>query len=204
MGADIEPDPGRGRDRGPELPDARREHVLEVATRLFTRHGPGTVSLKWVALEAEEPADAVGTTWTTVEALLADVLDRLSAMFEAIGGDVLDPDPGVGGEVIDDYHRIMARALLDRFDLQAVPRDSSLVERWVKVFQDHFGLDEHTARVRLSQTFALEWGWRLFGPHLRVACGLADEPEGTLIVEIRKLEAAIMTLPRVQPPESDT
>jgi AcrR family transcriptional regulator len=195
MGADVERSPGSGREQGQELAGPRRDEVLEVATVLFTRHGPATLSLKWVALDAGVPAADVAATWGSVEALLADVLARLSARYEAVGGGIHDPDLTPGGEVIDRYHRIMARALLDRFDVPSVPRDSSLVERWVTVFQDRYGLDERTARVRLSETFALEWGWRLFGPHLQVACGLADEPEERFIAELRKVEAAILAWP---------
>jgi len=168
------------------------------ATDLFTKHGPATLSLKWVALESDIPSRRVAAEWRTIELLLSDVLDRLSATFEAQAGDILDPSVA-GGDVIEAYHHIIARALLDGADVSSLARDYSQVERWVKVFQDRFDLDERTARIRLSQTFALEWGWRLFGPHLRVACGLTDETDGRFIVEIRKLEAQILALPPVDP-----
>jgi len=191
-----------GSDGGSEQPldlsEAERDRVLVVATDLFTKHGPATLSLKWVALESDIPSRRVAAEWRTIELLLSDVLDRLSATFEAQAGDILDPSVA-GGDVIEAYHHIIARALLDGADVSSLARDYSQVERWVKVFQDRFDLDERTARIRLSQTFALEWGWRLFGPHLRVACGLTDETDGRFIVEIRKLEAQILALLPVDP-----
>jgi TetR/AcrR family transcriptional regulator, repressor for neighboring sulfatase len=195
MGADFDSDPVGDRALPHGLSEAQGDHVLAVATVLFAKHGPATLSLKWVALEADVPSDLIATEWPTIEALLAAVLDRLSTQFEEAGGDVMSADASVGSDVIDSYHRIMARALLDRADIESRVRDVAQIERWVKVLQDRFGLDEYGARLRLSQTFALEWGWRLFGPHLKTACGLDDEPEDGFLVEIRKLEAQILAMP---------
>src|SRR3954468_7570642 len=204
MGADFDSDPDGDRALPHGLSDAEADHVLAVATDLFAQHGPATLSLKWVALEADQHSDRIGEEWPTIEVLLAAVLDRLSTQFEAAGGDVLSSDASVGSEVIDAYHRIMARALLHRADIESPVRDVAQIERWVKVLQDRFGLDEYAARLRLSQTFALEWGWRLFGPHLKTACGLDDEPPDGFLAEIRKLEAQILALPPDELPPDGT
>ena len=195
MGADFDSDPDGDRALSHGLSEDQGDHVLAVATDLFAEHGPATLSLKWVALEADLPSELVATEWPTIESLLAAVLDRLSTQFEEAGGDVMSADASVGSEIIDAYHRIMARALLDRADITSPVRDVAQIERWVKVLQDRFGLDEYGARLRLSQTFALEWGWRLFGPHLQTACGLDDEPADGFLIEIRKLEAQILAMP---------
>ncbi len=195
MGAEFDSGSERDRELRHGLSEAEIDHVLAVATDLFTKHGPATLSLKWVALEADVSSDRVTAEWSTIDTLLSDVLDRLSIRFEEAGGDILSVDASVGSDVIDAYHRIMARALLDRAEVTSPVRDVAQIERWVKVLQDHFGLDEHDARLRLSQTFALEWGWRLFGPHLKTACGLDDEPADDFLVEIRKLSAQILAMP---------
>ena len=195
MGADFDSDPDGGRALSHGLSEDQGDRVLAVATDLFAEHGPATLSLKWVALEADLPSELVATEWPTIESLLAAVLDRLSTQFEEAGGDVMSADASVGSEIIDAYHRIMARALLDRADITSPVRDVAQIERWVKVLQDRFGLDEYGARLRLSQTFALEWGWRLFGPHLQTACGLDGEPADGFLIEIRKLEAQILAMP---------
>ena len=201
MGADT----GREGDGGSphDIVEAERDRILSVATDLFTKHGPATLSMKWVALEADVPSEQLTAEWPTMQAMLADVLDRLSSTFEAQAGDILSPDVDAD-DVIETFQHIIARALLDDADVSSLARDYSQVERWVKVFQDRFGLDERTARIRLSQTFALEWGWRLFGPHLRVSCGLEDEPDGLFIAEIRRLEAQILNLPPVDPRPDQT
>jgi len=195
MGADFDSGSETDGEQRHDVTEAEYDHVLEVATGLFAKHGPATLSLKWVALEAEVSAEQITAEWSTIDALLAAVLVRLSTRFEEAGGDILSADASIGSDVIDAYHRIMARALLDRADFTFPVRDVAQIERWVKVLQDRFGLDEYSARLRLSQTFALEWGWRLFGPHLKTACGLDDEPPDGFIVEIRKLEAQILALP---------
>ncbi|MGZ4703396.1 MAG: hypothetical protein ACXWCM_00875 [Acidimicrobiales bacterium] len=195
MGAEFDSESERDRELRHGLTEAQIDHVLAVATELFAKHGPATLSLKWVALEADVSSEQVTEEWPTVDVLLAAVLDRLSVRFEEAGGDIMSADASVGSEVIDAYHRIMARALLDRADILSPVRDVAQIERWIKVIQDQFGLDERSARLRLSQAFALEWGWRLFGPHLRTACGLDDEPPGAFLVEIRKLEGQILAMP---------
>ena len=73
-----------------------------------------------------------------------------------------------------------------------------MLDRLVKVGMD-LGVDERTARYRVCQFYVLEWGWRLFGPHLLVACGLADEPEGRPLDELRVVERSLANLPPVDP-----
>ena len=46
-------------------------------------------------------------------------------------------------------------------------------------------------RVRLAQGYALEWGWHLFGPYLKVACGLSDLPDEVLLADLRRTEVRI-------------
>jgi hypothetical protein len=73
---------------GQLLPD-EQGRALAAATKLLAKHGPSTVSLKWVAMSAEVPPDRVTQACPTVEVLLDAVLDRLSVQFEELTGGVL-------------------------------------------------------------------------------------------------------------------
>jgi hypothetical protein len=199
-----------------------QERVLDASTNLFSEHGPATLTLKWVSLASGVGVDRITAQWPSIELLLAAVLDRLTVRFgQAEVGVGLDArattattattaaattatapatgDPIDQNEVIDRFQTIIARALLDRVNAANLLDDFSLVDRWATMFQEQFDLDDRTTRYRLGQTFALEWGWRLFGPYLRVACGLPDEPEDRFLTELRKLERQILELPPVPP-----
>jgi len=173
----------------------QRERVLAAATPLFSEHGPGLVTWRWIAMVSEVPADAVSVEWPTIEELLSSVLDRLSDQVEGFAARALTLEEADQYEsVINTYHRIVARALLD--DINAAPRLQNLadIETWVAAFGDGHELDDHTTRLRLCQSFALEWGWRLFGPHIKQVCGLADESDAQLVADTRWLEGEIMRI----------
>jgi TetR/AcrR family transcriptional regulator, repressor for neighboring sulfatase len=186
-------------DAGSELEADERSRVLDVATALFAKHGPAPMTLKWVALDAEVPVDRLSAEWPSVEVLLAQVLDRLSSQFQGLGGRNLDRDVREREDgLIDTFQRIIARSLLDGFNTGRLLSGFAHVERLAADLQERVGLDERTARYRLAQGFALEWGWHLFGPHLRTACGLTDEPDELMLIELRRLERRIVRVPRAE------
>ena len=109
-----------------------------------------------------------------MDSLLASVLDDLASAVEAVG--YADPLPAgrarpSAGRLIDIYERVVARSLLDGVNPAAAPEDVPATPiSWSSIYQSALGLDERTARYRVCQGCALEWGWRLFGPHLLIAC----------------------------------
>ena len=182
-----------GRGLGPD----GREQVLATATQLLADHGPMKVTFKWVAKASDIPVEQVSIEWPTMATLVADVLDRLAGQIGGLGGDLGTPGDLLGeGEPIDLYQRIVARSLLDGLNPASLLGDFPLANQWVPVLQEGLGLDEHTVRQRLCEVVALAWGWRLFGPHLKIACGLPDEPDETFTAEIQRLALQIVTLPQ--------
>jgi hypothetical protein len=187
---------------GPEVglggglrPD-EREHVLAAATDLFAREGPPRSTLRWVALVSDVPVELVSSEWPTIDAILVDVLDRLSHQMKGLEGDVSPPPELLGeGAAVDLYQRIVARSLLDGLNPAALLSDFPHGDQWATILQEQVGLDEQTARHRLCHIVALAWGWRLFGPHLKIACGLPDEPDDDFTTELHALIAKIVTLP---------
>ena len=133
-----------------------------------------------------------------MERLVADVLERLAGQMGGLVGSVGTPLELLGeGEPIDLYQRIVARSLLDGLNPAALLGDFPHASGWVPILQERLGLDEETVRHRLCQIVALAWGWRLFGPHLKIACGLPDVSDETFTEEIHKLVAQIVRLPPI-------
>jgi TetR/AcrR family transcriptional regulator, repressor for neighboring sulfatase len=183
------------------LDDETVRRVLVAATDVLASEGPSRTTLKWVAREAGVPTEVVAAHWPHVADLLGDVLDDLADRIEAeapqLPGSGEDTDSALG-DLIGLFARILARAILDGFETAVLQSRFPILERLLKYGAD-LGLDERTARYRVCQFLVLEWGWRLFGDHLAVACGLTDEPPGRGLDELRELERSLVTLPPVRP-----
>ena len=192
-----------GRESGREgLDEATATRILDAATDVLATEGPARTTLKWVAREAGVPTEVVVAHWPHVSDLLGDVLDELAGRIEVhapviLGSPDEETDP-VLVDLIGQFARILARAILDGFDTAVLQSRFPILERLLKFGLD-LGMDERTARYRVRQFLVLEWGWRLFGDHLAVACGLTDEPEGRSLSELRVLERSLLQLPPVEP-----
>ena len=179
---------------------ARRARVLAGATAVLSAEGPTRTTLKWIAREAGVEVSEVEAVGATVPELLGaaldDLADRIEARVPPDFGPIDDTrDPGLGRD-IDLYARVLTRALLDGVNPARVQSRFPLVDRMVDQAAAE-GTDERTARYRVCQSFVLEWGWRLFGPHLTVACQLDGEPPGRPLEELRRVEGWLRTLPPV-------
>jgi hypothetical protein len=191
----TETDLDDGGPASPPLEPVERERVLAASTELLKDNGPRSVTLKWVALKSGIPLDRVSGEWTTIEAVLADVLERLSAQMGSLADGSTEQLLGEG-EFIDVYQHIVARCLLDGVNPASLLTSFPHSEQWAAILQEQFGLDERSARLRLCQVVSAAWGWRLFGPHIKIACGLPDEADETFTGELRHLAAQIIRPPR--------
>jgi hypothetical protein len=196
---DTGPDPGTEPPTG--LDRDERAHALDVAAALFARNGPGPMTMKWVALDAGMPVERLSAEWPTVEILLGQTLDRVADQFRALQEQDLDRDEVARrDELIDTFQRIIARSLLDGVNPGNLLSSFALVEKLAADLQERFGLDDRTTRVRLAQGYALEWGWHLFGPYLKLACGLSDVPDVELLADLRRAEMGITRAPGASEP----
>jgi TetR/AcrR family transcriptional regulator, repressor for neighboring sulfatase len=194
-------------DRGPS-PSARSDRldpavtakIIEAASSLFSQEGPSTVTLRWIARDAEVSYNAVVARWSTPDQVLAAVLDHLADRIDKAYAD-LGPSivsvPEVDG-VIGTIQQILARAILDGKHPAHLQRAFPMVDRILEAAVAH-GSDERTARYRIFESYLLEWGWRLLGPHLLDVCGLGDEPPDRADDEIRALQRHLFALPPVKP-----
>ena len=202
MEIDEDPRPSNAERRG--LDQATTERIIAAATRVLAVEGPARTTVKWVAREAGVSTEVVASRWPTVSDLLGAVLDTLSARIEMEAPNPNLPEPAPTAldphliDLVAQFTDIVARALLDGFNPAELQSQFPMLDRLVKFGMD-LGVDERTARYRVCQFYVLEWGWRLFGPHLLVACGLTDEPEGRPVKELRVVERSLADLPPVEP-----
>jgi AcrR family transcriptional regulator len=202
---EIEEDPRRSdATEAGQLDQAATERILAAATRVLAVEGPARTTLKWVAREAGVATEDLAAQWPTVSDLLGAVLDRLSAQIEGEAPNPNLPDTSPTPldphlvDLVGQFTEIVARSLLDGLNPAELQSQFPMLDRLVKFGMD-LGVDERTARYRVCQFYVLEWGWRLFGPHLLVACGLSDEPEGRPVQELRVVERNLASLPPVEP-----
>ena len=175
--------------------------IIEAAATNFARQGPGSVTIKWVCLEANVTPEQVFARWADVNAILGAVLDYLADQIERVAlAPITDEAMALERiDVVDRYQQIVARALLDGINPATLQSRFPLIDQLVVRGMAERGLDERSARYRISQIYALEWGWRLFGPHLMEACGLTDEPTDVAWTELWSLEGAITYFPPIAP-----
>jgi hypothetical protein len=166
------------------------ERVVAAAVDLFSSQPTELVTVKWIALRAGVPSDVVDAHWTLEQLMGAALADLAARLGRAIRSDAPARD-----ELMDCYERVVVRALLSGINPATLCTRFPEIERQVARRVDDFGLDERSARIRVSQLCALEWGWRLFKPHLVVACRLDDETEADLDAELRSLETALLAHP---------
>ena len=184
------------------LDQSERAQVIEAATSIFASYGPASVTLKWIALASGIPVERLSTEWPTVDTLLGTVLIDVAAGVDALalargqGGPERQEEWWQGVEV---YERIVARSLLDGTNTARLQQTFPHMEHLVELYRSALGLDERSARYRVALGCALEWGWRLFGPHLRIACGLDDEPPELAAAELHALQERMARLPAVDP-----
>jgi AcrR family transcriptional regulator len=174
--------------------------ILGAAGRLFSRHGPSTVTLRWIARDAGVPYEAVASRWSDPDDVLVAVLDdlteRIAAAYAELGPKIVSV-PELD-EVMATIHLVLARAVLDGRQPAHLQRAFPMFDRILEAAVAH-GSDERTARYRIFESYLLEWGWRVLGPQLLEVCGLGDEPPDRAEAEIRALQRRLFTLPPVDP-----
>jgi TetR/AcrR family transcriptional regulator, repressor for neighboring sulfatase len=149
-----------------------RPVVLSHAADLFAERGPAATSLRDIANSSGVNAGLIFRYIGNKEAIVASVLGYLADDLASAR------DADASREVIEARAerswKVIARTLLDGFDIGQVQHRFPNVEQLVAAAREHHG-DEHTARVATADALALQLGWRLFGPFLRAATGLTDE-----------------------------
>jgi AcrR family transcriptional regulator len=148
-----------------------RPIVLSHAADLFAERGPAASSLRDIADRSGVNPGLIFRHIGNKEAVVAAVLDYLAE--DLMGA----RDDGASPEVIEARAerswKVIARALLDGFDVGRLQHRFPNIEQLVAAERDRHG-DEYTARVATADALAFQLGWHLFGPFLKAATGLSE------------------------------
>jgi AcrR family transcriptional regulator len=156
-------------------PDAAkrvRTAVLPHAADLFAERGPAATTMRDIADRSGVNAGLIFRHIGTKEAVVTSVLKYLAE-------DLISArDAGAPRAVVEARAerswKVIARALLDGFDVTRLQSRFPNIDQLLADARDHYE-DDYTARVATADALAMQLGWRLFGPFLRVATGLDEQ-----------------------------
>ena len=150
--------------------------VVEAASDLFAERGPTATSIRDIAVASHVNHGLVHRHFGSKEGLVAAVLDHLNH------GLVEAADAGDRVEIEDRanrYLRVLARSILDGYDVGALQHHFPMMSAMVDQARAHHP-DDEAARLAAAHVVALQIGWRLFEPFLRSAAGLQGTSADTL------------------------
>lgn len=165
---------------GESLSDAGariRPLVLTHAADLFAERGPAATSLRDIAGRSGVNAGLIFRHIGNKEAVVAAVLDYLADDLVSMRDG--DATRDVIEARAERSWKVIARALLDGYDVARLQHRFPNVEQLLTAAREHHG-DDVTARVATADALARQLGWRLFGPFLRAATGLDDAAIGSV------------------------
>ena len=156
--------------------------VLEAASELFAEKGPAATSIREVAARAGVNHGLLHRHFGSKRQLLAATLQYLADSAATLH------DSGAPAERLEAAYelqaRVMVRSMLDGFPVEELQQRFPGMEAFLdQVRTGH--TDDRTARLLAAHGMALQIGWGLMGPTLRVAFGLQDLDDD----EIRKAVA---------------
>ena len=150
--------------------------VVAAATELFAERGPAATSIRDIAARCGVNHGLVHRHFGAKERLVGAVVDRLSAELVDASG---SGDPAALDDVLTRYLRVLARSILDGYDVGALQQGFPMMAALVEQARPHHP-DDEAARLAAGHVVALELGWRLFEPFLRRAAGLEDTSDERL------------------------
>lgn len=145
--------------------------VLRAASELFAEKGPAATSIREVAARAGVNHGLLHRHFGSKDQLLAATLQHLADSAAALR------ETGAPLEQVETAHelqaRVMVRSTLDGFAVEELQQRFPGMEAFLHVVRAGHD-DERTARLLAAHGMALQIGWALLGPTLRVAFGLQD------------------------------
>jgi TetR/AcrR family transcriptional regulator, repressor for neighboring sulfatase len=145
--------------------------VLQAASELFAEKGPAGTSIREVATRAGVNHGLLHRHFGSKRQLLAATLQHL-----ADSAAILRQSGAPQAELEAAYEfqaRVMVRSTLDGFPVEQLQQRFPGMEAFLKQVQAEHS-DDRAARLLAAHGMALQIGWGLMGPTLRVAFGLQD------------------------------
>jgi AcrR family transcriptional regulator len=163
--------------------------VLQAASELFAEKGPAATSIREVAARAGVNHGLLHRHFGSKRQLLAATLQYLADSAAA-----LRESEASQTEIEATYEfqaRVMVRSMLDGFPVEELQQRFPGMEAFLD--QVRAGqTDERTARLLAAHGMALQVGWGLMGPTLRVAFGLQDLDDDQIREAVAKQIAKIV------------
>jgi TetR/AcrR family transcriptional regulator, repressor for neighboring sulfatase len=163
--------------------------VLSAASELFAERGPAATSIREVAAHAGVNHGLLHRHFGSKRQLLAATLQHL-----ADSGDELHSAgaPAAQLEAIHELQaRVMVRSVLDGFPVEELQQRFPGMERFLEQVRSGH-TDEGQARLMAAHAMALQFGWGLMAPTLRVALGLTDLSDDELRTAVAEQAAKIV------------
>jgi TetR/AcrR family transcriptional regulator, repressor for neighboring sulfatase len=164
--------------------------VLEAASELFAERGPAATSIREVAARAGVNHGLLHRHFGSKRQLLAATLQHLADSGAALR------DSGASQQQLETVHelqaRVMVRSVLDGFPVEELQQRFPGMERFLDEVRSGHS-DERQARLLAAHAMALQFGWGLMAPTLRVAFGLNDLSDADLRAAVADQIAKIVT-----------
>ena len=163
--------------------------VLVAASELFAEKGPAATSIREVAARAGVNHGLLHRHFGSKRQLLAATLQHLADSAAELR------ESGASVEQLEAVHefqaRVMVRSTLDGFPVEELQQRFPGMERFLGQVRGGQS-DERTARLLAAHGMALQVGWGLLGPTLRVAFGLQDFDEAEIRAAVAEQIAKIV------------
>jgi TetR/AcrR family transcriptional regulator, repressor for neighboring sulfatase len=163
--------------------------VLEAASELFAEKGPTATSIREVAARAGVNHGLLHRHFGSKSQLLAATLQYLADSGAALHE---SGAPAAQLEAAQELQaRVMVRSVLDGFPIEELQKRFPGMERFlqqVRVGHD----DERQARLLAAHAMALQFGWGLMAPTLRVAFGLNNLSDAEIRAAVADQAAKIV------------
>jgi AcrR family transcriptional regulator len=144
--------------------------VLAAASELFADKGPAATSIREVAARAGVNHGLLHRHFGSKRQLLAATLQHLADSAAALR------ESGAPAERVEAEHelqvRVMVRSKLDGFPIEELQERFPGMERFLQQVRADVS-DERRAPLLAAHAMALQFGWALMAPTLRVAFGLS-------------------------------
>lgn len=163
--------------------------MLSAASELFAERGPAATSIREVAAHAGVNHGLLHRHFGSKRQLLAATLQHL-----ADSGDELHKSgaPVAQLEAVHELQaRVLVRSVLDGFPVEELQQRFPGMQRFLEQVQSGH-TDEGRARLMAAHAMALQFGWGLMAPTLRVAFGLTNLSDDELRTAVAEQAAKIV------------
>jgi AcrR family transcriptional regulator len=163
--------------------------VLEAASELFAEKGPTATSIREVAARAGVNHGLLHRHFGSKSQLLAATLQYLADSGAALHE---SGAPAAQLEAAQELQaRVMVRSTLDGFPIEELQKRFPGMERFLQEVRSGHS-DEQRARLLAAHAMALQFGWGLMAPTLRVAFGLDNLSDAEIREAVAEQTAKII------------